>query len=242
MKHIIALLLLIATGCGISKPPQDYRVAVDPTWFPFDLMGQESSVLGYTRDVIQEIAKMEDAPLSLMEVGSENLMFNLRRDQYKGILSAMQPYPFLMKEYDFSTSFLDTGPVLVVAADSKISSLKDLAGKVVALPEGTSSAVIAAQYPHVISRFYVSVPDVLLALHMKVIDAAVVEGLAAQKYCRDLYQGKLKVATVPLNNEGFRLVVLHGQADALLEVFDRGLAKLRDDHRLEKLQEKWGLR
>ena len=56
-----------------------------------------------------------------------------------------------------------------------------------------------------------------------------------------LYYGKIKIATPPLNNAGLRLVTLQGEHKDLIDTFNRGLTKLRQNGVYDKLLKKWEL-
>jgi len=72
-------------------------------------------------------------------------------------------------------------------------------------------------------------------------DGVLVNYIQATSYVRDLYFGKVKIATPPLNDAGIRLLTLNGDNVELVEVFNRGLDKLRSNGKLEKLFKKWEL-
>ena len=229
LKYFLILIAFFTAACSVGKDSAEYRIGIDPTWYPLSLPAREASILGYSKDLLQALAVMEKAPYTLVETTSENVLFDLKKGKYKGIFSSMQPYSFLQDTYDFSQPFLLTGPVLVVAADTSDSSPKHFKDKILSLPEETTDAMIVEKYPGAIIRFYSSIPDVLLALEAKEIDGAIVDVLTAEAYCADIYYGKLKVATEPLTDEGLRLITLHNQGQELQEAFSDGLAKLKKE-------------
>jgi polar amino acid transport system substrate-binding protein len=98
------------------------------------------------------------------------------------------------------------------------------------------------KYPGILIRTYDSIPKALNAILNGTIDGAIVDILSAVAYCQDLYQGKLKIVTDPLNNEGLRMLSLHDQSQDLILHFNRGIEKLKSSGAYDKLLVKWNLK
>ena len=153
----------------------------------------------------------------------------------------MPPYIFNEKLFDFSTIYLPLGPVLVVPIGSMIDGLNHLNGKEIAVISGSTSPLILEGSTGVLIREYDSIPKALNDVVNGTVDGAMIDILSAVAYCNDLYQGKLKVATQPINDEGLRLVTKHGAAPDLISGFDEGLAKLKRNGSYDALLKKWNL-
>ena len=91
-------------------------------------------------------------------------------------------------------------------------------------------------------RDYDSIPKALNDIVDGTVDGAIVDILSAVAYCQDLYQGKLKIVTDPLNNEGLRMLTLKDQAHDFLLHFNHGLEKLKTSGAYDKLLYKWNLK
>ncbi len=236
---ILILLLLCLSGCGGSSQNKQ-TIALDPQWFGLELPGKEKNLVGLCTDLIQEISTEQSINLAILESTGKDLLFVLKTNKAQGILSSMQPYGFLAKTYDFSEPVLKTGPVLVVPVSSSVSAVDDLSGKEVAVISGGIGSLVLEKNPQIIIREYPTIPDALNDLVIGNVDAALINGILAYSYCQDLYQGQLKVASDPLNNEGLRLVVLHGENQALMESFQDGMRVLKKNGKYSSLMEKWG--
>ena len=236
---LLWLVLVTLFGCGGSSN-SGRRVGVDPTWYPLELGSRDKNVTAFSTDLLTEIGKVQKIPFVKVSVNWDALMEGLQKDKYEAILSSMPPYIFNEKHFDFSEVYLPLGPVLVVPMPSKINSLNMLNGKEIAVISGSSGALILEKAPGVLIRYYDSAPAALNAILDGTIDGALIDILSATAYCRDLYQGQLKIATAPLNNEGLRLITKHDQATDLIKGFNKGLDKLRADGTLDKLLAKWG--
>jgi polar amino acid transport system substrate-binding protein len=242
MKKIFPflILLLILTCC--SKSGNVGRgVGVDPYWFPLDFGIRDNNVTAFSTELLTEIGKKEKIPFVKVSVNSSDLMEGLQKGKYEAILSSMRPYIFNRDLFDFSDIYLALGPVLVVPSRSTIHSLQELDGKEIAVLEGSSYDQILEKSQGVIIRYYDSIPKALNDILLGTVDGAIIDILSAAAYCRDLYEGELKIATAPLNDEGLRLVVKHQTAADMIKGFNAGLAHMKKDGSYAKLLDKWGL-
>jgi len=240
-KRLLLLLFaaLALTSCGTRGTT--YRVGVDASWYPLNLMGKEPNVFAFTDELLRAISAKEDVFFERVSMSWDNLIFGLKEDRYDGMLSSISPRVSLMKVYEFSEPFLSTGPVLVVRSDVRMSSLKQLKGKEVAVDSLKTEALLIDIYPGVNVHYYDAIPEVLDEMISDQLDAVLIDYLPASSYIRDLYYGKVKIASPPLSDSGLRLVTLHGENHDLIKVFNRGLTKLRADGTLDKLLKKWEL-
>lgn len=238
---LFALALLVICSCGGKSSRYDFEIAFDPSWHSFNLPGRETSLTLFTLELVEAIGKEEGISLGIFNQGWSSLMFGLQQGSYNAIPSTMQPYLFYQKMYDFSQPYLLTGPVLVVAVNSSQQSLDQMTGKIVGIIQGSSSALILEKYPGIIQRTYGSIQAALIDTAKGSIDGAIVDILTAEAFTQDLFQGQLKIASAPLTQEGIRLVALHGQADALIDHFNRGLASMKKKGTYSALLKKWNL-
>jgi polar amino acid transport system substrate-binding protein len=240
-KRLLLLLFaaLALSACG-SKG-KTYRIGVDANWYPLNLMGKEASIYAFTDELLRAISHEEEVFFERINVSWDNLILGLKENHYDGMLSSIAPRVFMQTVYEFSEPFLHTGPVLVVRSDVKVSSLGGMKGKEVAVNSLQTEALLLEIYPGVIPHYYTSIPEGLNAVIFNNIDAILVDYLLASSYIRDLYRGKVKIASPPLDDSGLRLLTLHGENKELITVFNRGLSKLRDNGTYEKLLKKWEL-
>lgn len=229
-------------GCHTpSSPLHEKKIGVDPSWFPLSIPGRENNVTGFSTELLKEIGKSENLHITKVTVNWDDLVDGLKKNKYDGILSSIPPYVFNKKIYDFSELYLLTGPVLIVAADSNINSLKKTNGKEIAVLPETKGALLLEKFPGAIIRNYDSIPKALNDVVKGTVDGAIIDILSAVAYCLDLYKEKIKIVTDPLTDEGLRLLTLHDEDDSLIRRFNRGLDKLKSSGAYEKLLVKWNL-
>ncbi|MES2344539.1 MAG: transporter substrate-binding domain-containing protein [Chlamydiota bacterium] len=238
-KSLLWVCLLLLSCCGNNEPT--YKIGVDDLWYPLEIPGKEMNVLGFSTDLLQEIARSQKLQLILVYQSWDNLLEGLNKKQYEGALSSLRPYNFNEKKYDFSNLYLMTGHVLVVPVDSPLDSLDMLNGKEIGFPEGSHEDSLLVNAPGVLPRSYRSVSQALNDILDGSLDGALVDYLSAQSYIQDLYAGMLRITTAPLTDLGLRLVTLKSEPDTLIKAFDAGLKEAIDNGTYAKLAAKWGL-
>jgi polar amino acid transport system substrate-binding protein len=246
MKFLLGLCALFFLGACGSSSSDVYRIGIDPNWYPLDLPGRMTNLTAFSNELLQEIARIEKIELAKVDTNWNTLVWGLRGDKntrplYEAILSSMQPYIFHQKEYDFSTSFLATGPVLVMPVSSPVNALDQLEGKEIAILRGSEGALILEKYPGILIRTYDSLAQAFIDISKGTVDGLLCDALTATAYCQDLYSGQLHVATPPLNDAGLRLIVLHQKYPHLLAAFNSGLQKLHTSGKYDELIRKWRL-
>lgn len=236
---VMSLFFLLLCGCG-KKKAYDYRIGLDPSWYPLELSGREKQVLAFSIELLQEIAKEKKMQFMIIQMNWDNLTQDLHNEKYEAMLSSLHPYLFYQKKYTFSSLYLGTGPALVVPKDTMVDSLDQMKGKEIAVMRGSSAALLLQQYP-VILRPYDSIPGAFNDMLTQSIDGAVVDVMTAQAYTRNIYQNSLKLATGPLTDQGLRLITLYQKSPKLLAAFNEGLSKLKESGKYEQMLQKWGL-
>jgi polar amino acid transport system substrate-binding protein len=243
MKKIITLLSLITcllSSCGKKEGPA-FSVALDPQWSTLEVKGRQQNLMGFTTDVFKEMAKQQNVRFELVSRNWDNLTDGLLQKKYDAMLSTIYPYVFNLQKYDFSDLFLSTGPVLVVRVNSPFTSLDMFKGKEIGIQAGSPTSLLIEIDTSILPRTYESVPQALNAVLNGEIEGALVDVLIAQAYCNDLYKDRLKISTIPLNDQGMRLLTLHEKNGALIEYFNAGLKALEKSGKYQELQQKWAL-
>jgi ABC-type amino acid transport substrate-binding protein len=229
-------LLILLVSCG-SSSKETLRIGVDPRWYPIDFGPQTSYVNGFTEDLLLEMARYTGIQFEKIGVSWDNLTEGLRKGQYEAILTSMEPYEYHKEKYDFSSSFLDLGPVLIVPKEADQTSLSHFKGDPVGVVG--NGALILEKYPQIIIRNFNSIPELLNAVAEGSIQGALLEKIPAINYVSDLYANELKIVGEPLNQAGLRLMAPKNRH--AVAAFNRGLEALKKKKSFETLLKKWNL-
>lgn len=227
-------------GCGtFTKSP--YRIAVDPSWYPLDLMGKEANVYAFSSDILKAISKKEGIPLERVNVSWDSTLEGLQKELYDGVLSPLPPYNFNEAQYDFSSIYLPTGYVLVIPERAKSKDLKKMKDAEIAVQKDSEAERILDQYPASVPRFYVSPAVALDKLSKGEYKGVIMNVIPAVSFVEDIYADRLKVSGDPLNDAGLRLISAKGKKEELIDHFNRGLEKIKKDGTYDKLLTKWNV-
>ncbi len=238
MKGIILSVFLFLASCGIQSNNGTYNIGIDPTWYPLEVEQKQAQVMAFSNEILQEIAKIEKLELKITKMSWDNLEDGLMKKQYDAILSSKQPYIFYEKLFGFSDPYLMTGPVLLILTSSTFQGMQ---GKEIGVIAGSSDIALLEKTPGIILRTYETPPQMLNAVASGNIDGAVIQVLMAESYTQDLYQGKLKIVTSPLDDEGIRMITLYNKNNDLINYFNDGLNQLKQNGKYLKLLQKWNL-
>ncbi|HEX2583337.1 MAG TPA: transporter substrate-binding domain-containing protein [Chlamydiales bacterium] len=238
---VILAFFFSSCSCNSNKRGSELRIGIDPSFAPLNFEEMQPYVNGYVEELLLEVAHFTGMRFEKIHANWDTLLEGMKRGRYDAIFSSMPDYNFNRAKYEFSESFLDLGPVLVVPANANYSDLKGLSGELVGVITGDPAVLAIEEYPEVIIRAYHKIPDLLNAVVNGDIEAAVLDLLSSRSYVRDLYAGQLKIATAPLTPIGLRAVVLKGESTQFMRLFNRALEQMKKKKKLEALQEKWNL-
>jgi ABC-type amino acid transport substrate-binding protein len=243
IKHFfITICFGLLAACGSSHKNGSYTVAYDPAWMGLDLMGQQNTITGFSRDLLKEIGKVEKIKFSFVSMSWDTLIPNLKAKQYDAIFSSLYPYIFNQTYFDFSSPYLLTGPAFVLPLDSKATSIADFSGKEIGVIADSPAILYLEKNPEILIRTYDLIPDMLNDIVAQNIEGAACDILIASAYCNNIYHDSLKVVGPPMNDSGLRLVALEQSSlTNLIQAFDDGLAKIKKNGTYRKLLEKWTL-
>lgn len=238
---LLLLSVVMLTTLGCNKKEKQYRIGVDPSWYGVELDGKQPNVYAFSNELLQEIAKIKKNHFDRVNMAWDNIVQGLKERKYEGILSSLTPYPSNESTYHFSEIFLQTGPVLLLRSDINLSASEGLTGKEIAVNSQAYEGLLIQKYHGAIPKFYDSISSAMNDILNDVIDGALIPFIPAQVYIQDQYQGKIKIATSPLNDEGLRLITMQGSNKELIAIFNEGLKKLHENGIYAKLLKKWDL-
>ena len=159
MKKLFTLLLALAMvfalcACGASAPAPapaeeaapartSFIMGIDPEYPPFSYLGDDGKYTGFDVEVCQAVCDALGWELKIFGVNWDEKLVQLDSMECDCVWSGMTILDS-MKEagYVISAPYYDNTQVLVVKADSGLSSSADLAGKIVAVQLGTSGEAL----------------------------------------------------------------------------------------------------
>jgi polar amino acid transport system substrate-binding protein len=238
---LVAFISLIRS-CTVSSNINDrYLIGQDSRWNELNLLGKERNVTAFNSDILSTIATNDKISIRL-SIGDENqLMRELRSKEIQGILTNVKPNFSNQTQFVFSKPYFLTGPVLAITTSQPIEEWNQKAKKMIGVSATILNSVNLEQDAKLQLRLYNDLFHALSDLNDEKIDGVVFPALQMQIYIQAFYPKRLRIVTTPLNDDGIRLMALNdAKGKALIERFNIGLEKIREDGTYDRLLEHWG--
>jgi polar amino acid transport system substrate-binding protein len=235
-------ILFLVRGCSFPAPSTPtLLIGLDQQWFEPYLMGKEHSFIGFNRDLLTAIAQQQSLPFTLIMIPPNHNLHDLQIGKFKGVLTNLMPSTLNQNEFLFSDPYFLLGPVLIIPKTAPLEGWNEKAKKIIGIPREFPQILHVIQDPTIQIKFYDYLLSALTDLSERKIDGVLFPTIAAHIYVRTFYPNELKVATLPLDDEGVRLVTLKNQeGEELIKRFNQGLAALKQSSEYNELLEHWG--
>ncbi len=247
-RLIVAALLLLCACSGPHSNPLKriqstgtLRVALDPSFPPFEFVDGAGQVVGLDVDLARTIAARLGVEAHFVTTGYDALYDALTVGRADVIISALYPDPARMQTFAFSPSYFNAGEVLVVREDSPIAGVPDLAGKQVALIFGTEAHMVALRWEKTMPT-----PPILLTgdtpetitsvLAAGIVDASILDNVTAQMAL--VHTPGLRVLMPTITDEPYNVAARKEDAK-LVEAISAILNEMQANGELDALIRRW---
>lgn len=248
---LIGLVLILrscSTSNHIAAHNERYIIGRDSTWYSLTLAGKERNLQAFTDDLFAAIGRETGLRFQFSESSPTLLLSSLDRKEFDAIISPLRPTVVNRESYLFSELFFEIGPVLIVRQNSPINSLKQAQGYTIGISSDSSLIFNAVKETgaNVYELSFVSYPNyhrAVEALMNNLIDGVIMGALPAYMLAEGYYAGSIKIVTLPLTDEGIRLIAPKHTSFSqhLISEFNRALNKLKADGTFDALITKWNL-
>ncbi len=243
MKKICALLLMLAMLVSAGALAEEYAIATDTAFRPFEYMDETGTYVGIDVEILAAIALDQGFTYSLEPLGWDASIAACQAGQKDGMIAgASITDERKASGWIFSDGYYNATQSMAVAANSDITGFEGLEGKSVAVKIGTMSAQyadsLAEQYKFTVT-YMESSPDIY---------QAVIGGQAAA--CFDdtpIMADYIKSNGVPLKlvegteNEGadYGFAVFSPDKQELVDKFNAGLAHIKENGIYDQILDKY---
>lgn len=236
-KRLLTATALATTALCSTVAAKDLLVAVDTAFVPFEFR-QGDEYVGFDIDIWAAIA------------GELGVNYEIQPMDFNGILPAIQTRNVdvalagititeeRQKAIDFSDGYYDSGFLLMVPADSDITSVNDLGGKSLALRMGTSAAQYADEhFKDTDLRLFPNIDNAYLELQTGRVDAAMHDTPNVLYYIKTAGQGRVKAVGEQLMAHEYGIAFPKGSE--LVPKVNEALSKIKADGRYNDIYRKW---
>ncbi len=131
-------------GSSPSGAGKTLKVAVDPTFAPFEFQGKDGKLQGFDVDVINSIGKSQGFQVDFENMRFDGMIGALQAGTVDAAVAGMTITADRAKVVDFSKPYFKAGLAVAVQENNKdITKLDDLKNKRIAVQIGTTSAAEA---------------------------------------------------------------------------------------------------
>ena len=256
MKKTLALIMALAmalclfAGCGeapveevAEETVKHFAIATDKGFSPFEFQDAEGNIVGIDMDILAAIAEDQGFTYDLQYVGWDAAIAACQAGQADGMIAGASITDARKESgWIFSEGYYDATQGMAVAADSEIAALADLAGKKVAVKNGTMSneyaESIKEEYGFEVVTFPTS-PDMYQAVLGGQVDACF-DDTPILKY--NIKTGELDMKFVEgTENEPaqYGFAIFDAEKQELVDLFNAGLANIRANGKYDEIIAKY---
>ena len=233
------LWLALAAGSAHAQA-RPIVVGSSATYPPFAYETPAKEIAGFDVDIIKAIAQKTGLTLKIVNTPFTGVFASLNNGDLDLIISGVTINDRRKQSYDFTAPYFEARQLIAVHKNSAVQSLRDLAGKKVAVVTGSTGDDVASRAFGKTSaniRRFDTTPLIIAELAGYGVDAAIGDnGVIAYRVAE---QKDLKTVNDPaFPQEYFGIVVKQGNA-ALRTTLNTGLAAIQADGTYARLYKKW---
>ena len=206
--------------------------------FQFNKGGE---VVGFDVDLMDLVAKKLDVKQEIFDTPFEGIQSGeaLNTGKCDAAAAGMTITDERKRVIDFSDPYFDATQALLVKKDSGIKSLDDLAGKSIAVQEGTTGEIYVKEHAPKDTevRSFEDLALLTAAVKTGQVDAGVNDNGVLFDYVKS--NPDTEVATEFNTGEQYGFAVKKDGNDALLKTINEVLQKAKDDGTYDKIYKKW---
>lgn len=239
----IFLVTLGLVGCGSEPKAADkkvIKVGTEPSFAPFEFQDEKSQeYVGFDMDLIRAIGKQLNMEVQIQSMGFDALIPALEAGSIDVAASGMSITEERAKKVAFTNPYYKSGLTIVVKEDNQtIHSIRDLAGKKIAVQIGTTGADEAKKIKDATVREFNTPSEAFLELKNGGVDA-VVNDMPVNNYYMTQDAGKgTKQVGEPLTSEDYGMAVSKKNAEFAAKI-NQAIDQLKQNGEYEKIYVKW---
>lgn len=243
----MAISLGLMTGLQATQvfaEDKVYKIACDQAYAPFSIQADDGTYYGIDVEILAAVAEEEGFEYELMPMDFSAIIPALVSGTIDGSIAGMNITEERKESVDFSDGYYESGSALVVNKDDdSIADFTDLEGKVAACKEGTTGQLWcedhADEYGFTVTVYPDSV-SMMMAVSNKQADFLIEDYPVISYQISIGEQANLKVVIDAIEEapqNGF--AVKKGENAELLEMFNDGLQKIRDNGTYDEIVSKY---
>ncbi len=255
LKNVILLGLAVVTsaallgGCGGDKKadqmkevPKKIVIGLDDNFPPMGFHDEKGDLVGFDIDLAKAAAKKLGTEVEFKPIDWSAKEAELSSGRIDAIWNGLSITEDRKKNILFSNPYMENEQIIVVPVNSPIQSKADLAGKIVAVQDGSTAVDAIEKDKGAIASFkefkkYGDNISALMDVEAGRADAVVLDSIVGRYYMQK-QKGVFRIVNDSFDKEYFA-VGFAKDNKALADKFNEALKELKDDGTAQKISEKW---
>lgn len=225
-----------------NKEIKKYVIGSDVAFAPFEFK-KDGKYEGIDIDLVNAIAKAEGFEVEWRHMDFSGIIGAIQSGQLDGGIAGMTINDERRQTVDFSDPYYDTGIVGIVKADNNtVNSPDDFKDKRLAVKKGTTGAEYAESIKdthNVKITIFEDTSTMIQSVINGQADVAFDDFPVIAYAITQQNPAQLRIATEKLNSAQFGFAVKKGSNQELLEKFNDGLKKIKENGEYDKILEKY---
>jgi len=253
---LLCLLLataFLASGCGKKQTDDNsleqikakgfFILGLDDQFPPMGFRGEgNNEIVGFDIDLAKEVAKKLGVKVELKPVAWVGIISSLNKGDVDVVWNGMTITDERKKNIDFSKPYLNNRQIVMVTADSAITTLEMLKGKIVGLQLGSTSEKALDSKPDIANNLkeikkYENNTLALMDLLSKRTDAVVIDEIVG-RWGMAKKPGAYKVLNEDLGKEIYGVGIRKSDL-TFKEAFDKAFDEVKKDGTGAAISKKW---
>lgn len=243
MILIVSAILVIFTGCSksTSKEEETLVIGIDDKFAPMGFRDKDNNIVGFDIDYAKAAAEKMGTEVTFQPIDWKTKEAELSSGRIDLIWNGYTITDERKEKVLFTKPYLKNAQVLVTLADSELTQLDDLDGKVVGLQSLSSASDALNASPvkdklKTVTEFADNV-QALTDLKSGRLDAVVIDEVVIDYYMTK-EEGTFKVLDESLAPEEYGIGVKKGNEE-LLKNLQMALDEMNEDGTAASISEKW---
>jgi len=227
-----------AEGAEVTK----YVVATDAAFPPMEFIDENKDIVGFDIDLLNAIAEEMGFEVEWKNTAWDGIFAGLESGDSDAIMSAVTIREDRQEKYDFTEPYINSGQAIVVPMeDTGIFGESDLVGRTIGAQIGTTGAFEVQDIEGATLYEYDTIDLAFLDLVGGKLEAVLVDVPIAADYAlaSEQFAGKLKIVGEPITDEFYGALVNKGQNPEFIQMFNDGLAIVRENGKYDEIYTKW---
>lgn len=241
---VAAMAAGVLTGCGSKGGDKTFTVGFDAEYPPYGYMDDNGEYTGFDLELAEKVCEMEGWTLEKKPIDWNSKDMELDSGAIDCIWNGFT-VDGREDDYTWSQPYVDNSQVIVVAEDSGISTLADLAGKTVGVQAASAALTLLEEDQADLSATFGGLQEfadynsAFVELQAGSVDAVAMDVGVANYQIKTRGEGYTILSEV-LNSEKYAVGFKKGNTE-LCDIVDADLTKLAEDGTIAELAEKYDI-